>query len=77
MKKFKHKLLEPIELVAKEIGGKRFYTTPEGNAYPSVTTVINYKKKAFLLNGEKTIPKKQKELLFVVINFIPVLNLIF
>ena len=60
MKKFKHKLLKPIELVAKEIGGKRFYTTPEGNAYPSVTTVINYKKKVFFAEWRKNNPKEAK-----------------
>lgn len=60
MKKFKHKLLKPVELVVKESSGKRFYTTPEGNAYPSVTTVINLKKKEFFAEWRRNNPSEAK-----------------
>lgn len=60
MKKFKHTLLKPIQLVANESTGKRFYTTPEGNSYPSVTTVVNHKKKAFFAEWRKNNPEDAK-----------------
>lgn len=60
MKKFKHKLLKPIELAVNESTGKRFYTTPEGYSYPSVTTVVNHKKKAFFAEWRKNNPEDAK-----------------
>lgn len=43
-------LIDPIEMNTTEIDGQRFYVTPEGNKYPSITTVIsnNSKKQASL-----------------------------
>ena len=39
--------ITPIEMTAEMVEGKRLYFTPEGNKYPSVTTVIsNNAKKA-------------------------------
>ena len=49
MKLFNHVgELTPIEMSAEMVDGKRVYLTPEGNKYPSITTVIgnNDKKKA-------------------------------
>ena len=49
MKLFNHVgELTPIEMSAEMVDGKRVYLTPEGNKYPSITTVIgnNAKKKA-------------------------------
>jgi len=37
--KFKHELVELFQLKATKSDGKRFYETPEGNRYPSVTTI--------------------------------------
>ena len=37
--KFKHELVELYQLTAATANGKRFYETPEGDRYPSVTTV--------------------------------------
>ena len=37
--KFKHELVELYQLKAATANGKRFYETPEGDRYPSVTTV--------------------------------------
>ena len=46
---FKHvDIIEPIEMPAKIVEGKRVYLTPDGDKFPSVTTVIsnNAKKMA-------------------------------
>lgn len=45
MKTFQRHELPPIELQTVEVGGKRFYVTPEGNRYPSVTTVLSSRVK--------------------------------
>jgi len=37
--KFKHELVELYQLQATTANGKRFYETPEGDRYPSVTTI--------------------------------------
>lgn len=39
-KYFKHELLEPINMSEKYIDGQRFYQTPEGHLYKSVTTIL-------------------------------------
>ncbi|BCU93945.1 MAG: hypothetical protein CM15mV3_2310 [Caudoviricetes sp.] len=49
MKLFNHVgQIEPIEMSAEMVDGKRMYLTPEGYKFPSVTTVIsnNAKKMA-------------------------------
>lgn len=40
-KTFLHNNLKPIDISEKYVDGKRFYCTPEGNIYPSVTTVLS------------------------------------
>ena len=40
MKLFNHVGLDPIEMSAEMVEGKRVYLTPTGHHYPSVTTVI-------------------------------------
>lgn len=47
---FTHVGMDPIEMNTVEVDGKRYYVTPEGNKYPSITTVIssNPKKQAAL-----------------------------
>lgn len=45
MKTFQRHELPPIELQTIEVEGKRFYVTPEGNRYPSVTTVLSSRTK--------------------------------
>lgn len=44
MKIFKRKVLPPVELKEIRIDGKRHYVTPEGNKYPSVTTILSATK---------------------------------
>ncbi len=43
-------MIKPIEMSAQMVDGKRLYSTPDGNFYPSITTVIsnNAKKQAIL-----------------------------
>ena len=45
---FNHVGLDPIEMSAEMVDGKRVYLTPTGDKFPSVTTVIsnNKEKKA-------------------------------
>ena len=40
-KYFTHKPLPKIEVPRKEIDGKRYYVTPEGDTYRSVTTILS------------------------------------
>lgn len=40
-KKFVHEFFDQHELKESYVDGKRFYETPEGNKYPSVTTVLS------------------------------------
>ena len=44
MKLFNHVGLDPIEMCAEMVDGKRVYLTPEGFKFPSVTTVISNNK---------------------------------
>ena len=44
MRLFNHVGLDPIEMVAEMVDGKRVYLTPEGFKFPSVTTVISNNK---------------------------------
>ena len=54
---FNHVGLDPIEMNAEMIDGKRYYLTPSGNQYPSITTVIgnNAKKQAGLAKWRKRV----------------------
>ena len=52
--------IEPIEMVAEMVEGKRVYLTPEGSKFPSVTTVIgnNKKKLAGIARWRKRVGEK-------------------
>ena len=41
---FTHKPIEIPELETKTVDRKRFYLTPEGKMYPSITTVLQKNK---------------------------------
>lgn len=60
MRTFNHVQIEKQELQRVEAEGKRFYLTPEGNRYPSVTTVTGYAKKAFFAEWRKNNPEEAK-----------------
>ena len=57
---FTHIGLDPIEMKTVEVDGKRYYLTPEGNNYPSITTVIgaNPKKQAALARWRARVGKE-------------------
>jgi genome maintenance exonuclease 1 len=60
MRNFNHTEIQKQELQRIEENGKRFYVTPEGNRYPSVTTVTGYAKKAFFAEWRKNNPEEAK-----------------
>ncbi len=51
--------LEQISLKEVEKGGKRFYSTPDGE-YPSVTTVVGFEKQKFFSEWRKRNPEESK-----------------
>ena len=53
--------LDPIEMVAEMVEGKRMYRTPEGYKFPSVTTVIsnNASKKANIARWRKRVGEEK------------------
>ena len=48
------------QLKVIETEGKRLYVTPEGNKYPSVTTVTGWKKREFFAEWRKKNPEESK-----------------
>jgi genome maintenance exonuclease 1 len=60
MRSFNHVQINKQELQRIEENGKRFYVTPEGNRYPSVTTVTGHAKKAFFAEWRKNNPDEAK-----------------
>ena len=48
-----------LELSSKTENGKRFYTTPEGNKYPSVSTVAGHFSKAGIIAWRKRVGAKE------------------
>ena len=60
MKLFNHVGLDPIEMFAEMVEGKRVYLTPTGHHYPSVTTVIgnNAAKKAGIAKWRARVGEK-------------------
>tara|TARA_R110002074_G_scaffold213411_3_gene383142 strand:- start:343 stop:984 length:642 start_codon:yes stop_codon:yes gene_type:complete len=55
-------IFEDIPAVS-DSSGKRFYQTPEGNKYPSVTTVTGWEKQKFFKEWRKNNPKESKRVL--------------
>ena len=60
MRNFNHINIEKQELQRIEENGRRFYVNPEGNRYPSVTTVTGNAKKAFFAEWRKNNPDEAK-----------------
>lgn len=48
-------ILGDIELDTVSIDGKRFYVTPEGEKYPSITTVLSHYKKDSIIAWRKRV----------------------
>lgn len=61
---FNHVGIDPIEMTTVEIDGKRYYLTPSGNHYPSITTVIsnNSKKQKQLAKWRARVGKDKAQL---------------
>jgi genome maintenance exonuclease 1 len=55
-------LFEDIPVISDSTG-KRFYQTPEGQKYPSVTTVTGWEKQNFFKEWRKKNPKESKRVL--------------
>ena len=57
MKKFDHVTLngELPEITTESIKGKRFYVTPEGNKYPSITTVLSDRNKEGIIKWRESV----------------------
>ena len=57
MKKFDHVNLSttPLDLQTETIKGKRFYITPEGKKYPSITTVLSARKNEGLVRWRESV----------------------
>ena len=52
---FTHKQVTLPKLTTETINHKRFYVTPEGNKYPSITTVLSTRKKEGLWEWRKRV----------------------
>ena len=52
---FNHKQVTLPNLVTETINKKRFYVTPEGNKYPSITTVLSIRNKEGLFEWRKRV----------------------
>jgi genome maintenance exonuclease 1 len=57
MKKFDHVRLNKIlpDISTENIKGKRFYVTPEGNKYPSITTVLSDRNKEGIVKWRESV----------------------
>ena len=58
---FTHKPVEIAELSTKNVNRKRFYVTPEGKLYPSITTVLSRRKMEGLMEWRKRVGKLLQE----------------
>jgi len=54
-KHFNHRPVEVPELETKTVDRKRFYVTPEGGMYPSITTVLSKRKMEGLMEWRKRV----------------------
>ena len=52
---FNHVQISLPEVTTETINRKRFYVTPEGNKYPSITTVLSTRKKEGLFEWRKRV----------------------
>ena len=57
MKNFDHVKLnvELPDITTESIKGKRFYVTPEGNKYPSITTVLSDRNKEGIIKWRESV----------------------
>jgi genome maintenance exonuclease 1 len=57
-------LIQPVEIVSRDTPKGRFYTTPEGNKYPSITTILGAGDKPWLRDWRESMgfEKADKEM---------------
>jgi len=55
MKEYNHKTINLPEIKAKTTDGVRLYETPDGNFYPSITTVLSVRNKKGLFEWRKRV----------------------
>ena len=55
MKEYNHKTINLPEITATTTDGVRLYETPEGNKYPSITTVLSVRNKKGLMEWRKRV----------------------
>jgi genome maintenance exonuclease 1 len=62
--KFNHDTVKIEDNIkTEEINGKRFYVAPDGNKYPSVTTITGWKKRAFFAEWRRKNPDESRRVL--------------
>ena len=52
---FNHLNMNLPELTTKTVNRKRYYVTPQGNQYPSITTVLSNRNKKGLMEWRKRV----------------------
>ena len=65
---FDHVGMNPIEMTTESIDGKRYYVTPSGGKYPSITTVISItlrSRQVLLAGAIELVKRKHKQYLIV------------
>lgn len=55
MKKFRHEFVNLPKLTEEYIDGRRHYKTPDGNVYPSVTTILSRLPNESLIEWQKRV----------------------
>ena len=63
MKHYTHKPVELKKLTTQTINFKRFYETPDGNLYPSITTVLSTRNKKGLFEWKKKLVMRLQTML--------------
>lgn len=58
-KRFDHKLIESIKLVSEQVDGRRYYTTPEGNKYRSITTALSNYNKQYIIEWRNRVGEQE------------------
>lgn len=56
---FTHKSVQLDELTTQTLDGKRFYATPDGKLYPSVTTVMSILNKDAIMEWRRRVGEEQ------------------
>jgi len=51
--------LGDIDLKSREVDGTRFYTTPSGDSFPSITSVTSHKNKEFFAEWRKRVGEEE------------------